>query len=88
MPELSKKIAEIDANFEAFEEMLPSIKDRHSGKFALMRDKEIVNFFDSAGDALTYAEEIYEDGLYSIQEVTDEVEDLGFFSHALDYKNI
>ena len=84
MAELSAKITEIDENFEAFEEILPTIKDEHAGEFALMRKREIVNYFDSAADALKYAEAVYEDGLYSIQEVTDEMADLGYFSHAIN----
>ncbi|MDE0153555.1 MAG: hypothetical protein OXN23_06840 [Gammaproteobacteria bacterium] len=88
MVELAEKITEIDENFKAFEEILPTVKSEHGGEFALMRKKEIIDYFDSAADALKYAEAVYEDGLYSIQEVTDEVADLGYFSHAINSPNL
>lgn len=81
MADMEKKIAEIKKNFIAFQKLLPSIDPRHSGKFAVLRKEEIIDYFDSMRDAAKYAEALYEDGLYSIQEVNARVVDLGFFSH-------
>lgn len=36
-----------------------------------------------AADAMIYAEAQFKDGLYSIQEVADEMVDLRYFSHAV-----
>lgn len=76
-----KKIEEINRNFIAFKKLLPSIDLRYSGKFVVLRKEEIVDYFDSMSDAVKYADVLYEDGLYSIQEVNARVIDLGFFSH-------
>ncbi len=81
MADMEKKIAEIKKNFITFQKLLPSIDPRHSGKFAVLRKEEIIDYFDSMRDAAKYAEALYEDGLYSIQEVNARVVDLGFFSH-------
>jgi hypothetical protein len=54
---------------------------KHRGQFALMRHGEIIGFFDRPGAANVAAHEKYPDGLYSIQEVTDEPIDLGFWSN-------
>lgn len=76
---------EIDQNFEAFETLLPTIIDTHRGKFALMHDREIVSYYSTWEDARTTGEKFY-NGIYSIQEVTDQPEDLGFFSHAINFR--
>lgn len=81
MADMEKKIAEINKNFIAFQKLMPSIDPRHSGKFVVLRKEEIIDYFDSMRDAAKYAEALYEDGLYSIQEVNARVVDLGFFSH-------
>ena len=81
MANIEEKTAEVNKNFIAFQKLLPSIDPRHSGKFAVLRKEEIIDYFDSMRDAAKYAEALYEDGLYSIQEVNARVVDLGFFSH-------
>ena len=48
-----------------------------------MRTKKVVDSFDSARDAAIYARVEFPDGLYSIQQVIDQVVDLGYFSHAV-----
>ncbi len=62
--------AEVDRNFEAFRGMLPDLLKDHAGKYALLRDTKLIEKFDTAGDALIYAQAQFPDGLYSIQEVT------------------
>lgn len=81
MTDTEKKIAEVRKNFTAFQKLLPSVDPRHSGKFAVLRKEEIIDYFDSMPDAAKYADVLYEDGLYSIQEVNARVIDLGVFSH-------
>ena len=76
---------EIDQNFEAFEAQLPSIIKSHRGKFALMHNKEIVSYYSTWEDARTTGEKFFS-GVYSVQEVTDQPEDLGFFSHAVNFR--
>lgn len=82
MPDLRRK--QIENNYEAFQLELPSLLTSHRGKFALMRDGKVVDFFDTARDAYVAGQRVFEnDLLFSIQEVIDTPVDLGFFSHAL-----
>jgi hypothetical protein len=74
--------AEVDANFEAFQRELPRLT-AHQGKFALMRNGHIVNFYDTLGDAVSTGNAIYTDRIFSVQRVTDKPVDLGFLSHAM-----
>src|ERR1700693_501962 len=56
----------VSENFEAFEEQLPQLLQTHAGKYALLRDKRVVEFFDSIGDAVKYGRDNFADGLYSV----------------------
>ncbi|MGH2569421.1 MAG: hypothetical protein ACRDGA_13870, partial [Bacteroidota bacterium] len=76
-------LKEIEDNYKAFEKKLPDLLQAHGGKFALMRHGEITDFFDTARDAFTTGQRIYEDGLFSVQEVVEVPIDLGFFSRAV-----
>lgn len=78
-----KRQKEVDENFDAFQAFLPELIDQQRGKFALMRDRQIVEVFDTAGDALRAATLKYSDGRFSIQEVTDRVIGLGYYSYAV-----
>lgn len=79
---------QVDNNYEAFKKLLPDIIEKYNGKFALMRHKEIVNYFDSINDAIIFAKDKYEDDLFSIQEVTNVTPDLGYFSNALNISSV
>jgi hypothetical protein len=76
--------AEVDANYDAFEAMLPKLMKEHAGKTVLLRRGSVEGVFADNAVALAAGRERFEDGLFSIQEVTDRPVDLGFFSHALD----
>jgi hypothetical protein len=82
--EQDKFETEVDANYEAFEVMLPKLMKEHAGKTVLLRSGNIEGLFADSAVALAAGRERFEDGLFSIQEVTDRPVDLGFFSHALD----
>jgi hypothetical protein len=73
--------AEVDRNYDAFTRILASILADHRDQLALMRDERIVGFFNSPREALFAAHELFPDGIFSIQEVTDEPIDLGLWSH-------
>lgn len=74
---------QVDRNYEAFVARLPALAKTHRGKFALMRDGEIVEFFDTPRDAYIAGCSLYKaDRLFSIQEIVETPVDLGFFSHA------
>jgi hypothetical protein len=89
MPDPDKLQEEVDRNYAAFMKGLPSLLPAHRGKFALMRQGKIVEFFDTARDAHVAGRELFkEDGLYSVQEVTETPVDLGFFSHAVPQRAV
>jgi len=72
---------EVDRNYDRFVRILGTLLPEHRDQLALMREGEIVGFYDSPRDALKAAAEKFSDGVFSIQEVTDEPIDLGFWSH-------
>ena len=72
---------EVDRNYDAFVRVLGTIIGTHRDQLALMRDGEIVGFFDTPRQAFEAAAETFPDGIFSVQEVTDEPIDLGFWSH-------
>ena len=72
---------EVDRNYDAFVRILGSILSKHRDQLALMRDQKIVGFYDTPHEALEAADQLFPDRIFSIQEVTDEPIDLGFWSH-------
>jgi len=74
---------EVDRNFEEFQRKLPELLRSNLGQYAVMRDAAVVGFYDTLRDARTAASQLYPDERFSIQQVTDVVGDLGFFSHAM-----
>ena len=76
-----KQDREVDRNYDAFVRKLGSLLADHRNQFALMRDAEVVAFFHKPGDANRAGVERFPDEIFSIQEVTDEPIDLGFWSH-------
>ncbi|MFI4976371.1 MAG: hypothetical protein ACHP84_17695 [Caulobacterales bacterium] len=79
----SQKLAEVEKNYSAFQRQLPELMVTHAGKFAVLRHAKIVDFFDTLSDAARYAARVYPDGMFSVQEVTGHVVNLGFYSHAV-----
>jgi len=73
---------EVDRNYDAFTNMLPSILEEHRDELALMKDGRIVGYFDTPRGALEAASDRFPDGVFSIQEVTDEPIFLGVWSDA------
>ena len=74
---------EIDANFEALQEVLPDLLSCEADRWALMRHGECVDFYDTLRDAETAGRAMYKDRMFSVQQVSDAVVDLGWFSHAV-----
>jgi hypothetical protein len=74
---------EIKQNLEYFLRELPSLLSTHHGKFALLRDKKIVGVYETAMDAVSAANSMYPDGIFSVQQITDVAADAGFYSHAM-----
>ena len=85
MPTIRSRQEEVDRNYQAFLGQLPALlqSDAHKGKFALMHEEKIVEFFDTVSDAYAAGKALFKSDPFSIQEVTDVAVDLGYFSHAL-----
>jgi len=82
-PLAKDKGEEIQKNYEAFRKMLPELVKEHRGKHALMRGEELIAIYSTAQDAAETGRNFYDDGLFSIQEITDVPADLGFYSHVV-----
>ena len=74
---------EVDANFEAFQGVLPDLLPSESDRWALMRHGECVDFYDTLPDAETAGRAMYKGRTFSVQQVSDAVVDLGWFSPAM-----
>lgn len=83
MIEMRTKQEEVDRNFDAFMKELPSLLLTRRGQFAVLRDEKVTGFYDTIRDAHTAASQLYPDGLFSIQQITNSVGDLEFYSHAM-----
>jgi hypothetical protein len=76
--------AEVQANYEAFVAELPTLVTRHQGKFAVYRHTRLLEFFDDYSVAEAFGRSRFGDGLFSIQEVTQEPLDIRWFKYAAD----
>lgn len=83
MPNIEALKEEILANRKLFDRMLPQLLREYRGRFALLRHEKIVDIFATILLAKEQGDERFSDGLFSIQEITDETVDLGIHSHAV-----
>lgn len=73
---------EVDTNYDFFQRNLALLLAGHKDEYALLRNARIEGFYTRPGDAYRAGLERYPDEIFSIQQVTTDVEDLGFFSYA------
>jgi hypothetical protein len=76
---------QVDTNYDVFSRLLASFLPDHRDQLALMRDGEVIGFYDTPRAALEAAADKFPDEIFSIQEVTDEPIDLGFWSHVASH---
>ena len=74
---------EIDQNLEAFLRELPILPAAVHGKYALLRNRSIVGYYDTVADALTAGNSQFPDKIFSVQQVVRAAADLGYYSHAM-----
>jgi hypothetical protein len=77
--------SQVELNFEAFQKLLPELLVTHAGKFAVMRDESVVEYFDSLADAVRYGTAKFGEDEFSVQEVVSKNVNLGFYSYALHH---
>ena len=76
---------EITQNYKAFLKELPGLLDQHRDKCALMRHREIVGIYPTYEHAVQAGSSLYEDDIFSVQEISDVPVDMGYYS---DVENI
>ena len=75
--------SEIERNYAAFLDMLGDLMHTNEGRYALLRERRLEGVFNTPGEAARVGFAKFGDHRYSIQLITDEPVDLGFYSHAL-----
>jgi hypothetical protein len=78
----AERVHEIERNFQAFQIEMAKMPDSEDGKFALLHGATIQGVFEKLADAIVAGHRQFSDGMFSIQEVSREALDLGYFSHA------
>ena len=73
---------EIDGNYDYLQRRLALLLPEHEGKYALLKTCKVEGYFDLPGQAYRQGLERFPDGIFSIQKITGEPLDLGFFSYA------
>ena len=72
---------QVTDNYDWFQDRLPELMAEHHGQHALLRSREIVDFFSSSLEAIKTGLAHYGEGNFSVEAVDDRIEDLGFYSH-------
>ncbi len=75
---------EVDQNYDFFQRNLSKFLNDRSGQYALLKSKDVVEFFDGPGDAYRAGLSKFPDRVFSIQQVTSEPVELGFMSLAFN----
>lgn len=81
----TKHLTEVEKNFAVFQRMLPELLNSHPGKFVVLHDGEVVDFFDTLRDAVRFGAAKFGDQNFSIQEITRKTINLGYHSYALNH---
>jgi hypothetical protein len=74
---------EIERNYAAFKDLLGSLLTESPGQYALLHQQRLVGLFQSPGEAERAGFKKFGEDPYSIQLVSDEPVDLGFYSYAM-----
>ncbi|MCY4576935.1 MAG: hypothetical protein OXB96_00670 [Candidatus Kaiserbacteria bacterium] len=74
---------EVDDNYSFFKRHKNEISPEYAEKFVLIRQQKFIDYYSTKEDAITAGRSEYEDGLFSVQKVSDEMVDLGSIGYAL-----
>jgi hypothetical protein len=77
--------AEVERNYRAFKEIVRELVQTHPGKFALMHQGKLADVFDTFSDALKYGNAIFGAGKFTVQAITLQPVDLGWYGHAVHH---
>jgi hypothetical protein len=81
---LDSREAEIRRNYEFFKSVVASLLPEHAGEVALIHERKIVGYFETASEAVTEGTGRFGNLPFSVQRVINRPIDLGFLSHAAD----
>lgn len=70
----------VEANFAAFQKILPSLLASKAGQYVLLRDEEVAGYFETAGQAYAKGLASYPDRLFSVQRVALRAANIGLVS--------
>jgi hypothetical protein len=73
-----REAKEIDQNYEAFRQHEPELLNDRRGQHALLKNRAIIAFFDTAWDAVVAGHLLFPDHLFSVQQVGAEGVTLGY----------
>lgn len=73
---------EVDRNFDAFRSMLPDLLQKAPGKYALLHRQDLIDVFENSVAAFIAGMERFGEDEFSVQEVTQQADNLGFYSYA------
>lgn len=73
---------EIERNYAAFMDMLDRLLVSDAGKYALLQAQKLIGIYPTAKAAGAAGYSKFSDSPFSIQLVSNEPVDLGFYSHA------
>jgi hypothetical protein len=62
--------------------MLPDLLQKAPGKYALLHAQKVVDLYDTSIRAVIAGMERFGEGGYSVQEVSNQPDNLGFYSYA------
>lgn len=71
---------EIDQNYDFFQRNLARFLKDHSGEYALLKDRAVIDWFERPGDAYRAGLAKFSDEPFSIQEARSEPIELGHLS--------
>ena len=74
---------EVDNNYKYFESIKSDLIEKHKDEFVLIKNKKIISFFKDADEAINYAKNNIEDGIYSIEELTNRTSNMGILENAV-----
>jgi hypothetical protein len=80
MPTSTEQRAEIERNYDFLMRNLAQFLPEQEGRYAALRNQQVLGFFDDPYDAHLAGKAAAENGFFSIQEVTDEPIELGVYA--------
>lgn len=82
--ETMTKPTQADRNYEAFQRLLPELMSTQPGKFAVLHNGEVIEFFDTISDAAKFGRSQFKAD-FSVQQVTSRSVNLGYHAYAVQH---